>query len=449
MKLFKKFLAFLISLCVIVSLASCAGGYTMDEGGFGADIVGEIPGGGYAPSLEGYEGGVISKIEGDAVTGGEPVEPAEGAGKDTSENGQVKPAGLITAAAWNDNTYYSFWQSLFVKGQEGEEDGKFLNFYEKNRWGFDSTQRVKITVRSNENPVCGAAVVFADDEGEERFAAKTGADGVAYLFPETSKGKITVKSGEYTETVEYDGEDNDLEVALGGAETKRNTIKLMFVVDVTGSMGDELTYLQTELDDVIKRIAAFDDQTRIDLALLFYRDDGDTEKFAYFDFTCVNTEEGLEYQLKNLRKQRVEGGGDYPEAVDEALEMAMGKEWGEDTSTKLIFHVLDAPPHSNRGPQDNYEQRFEKAVRKAAATGIRICPVICSGADTLCEYLMRQAAIYTAGTFVFVTDDSGIGLPHHDPELPNVVVEKLNDLIVRLIKGYHSGEFEAPVSWKE
>ena len=158
-------------------------------------------------------------------------------------------------------------------------------------------------------------------------------------------------------------------------------------------------------------------------------------------------ESGLRLQLARLAAQRANGGGDYPEAVDEALKMAVEKDWGEDTSTKIIFHVLDAPPHSNTAPQHNYEQRFERAVRVAAEKGIRICPVICSGADLLCEYLMRQAAVYTAGTFVFVTDDSGIGLPHHDPELPNAVIEKLNDLMVRLIKGYHTGEFEAPVSW--
>jgi hypothetical protein len=62
---------------------------------------------------------------------------------------------------------------------------------------------------------------------------------------------------------------------------------------------------------------------------------------------------------------------------------------------------------------------------------------------------MRQAAIYTGGTFIFVTDDSGIGETHHDPEIPNVTVELLNTMLVRLIKGYHTGEFEDPIFWKD
>jgi hypothetical protein len=62
---------------------------------------------------------------------------------------------------------------------------------------------------------------------------------------------------------------------------------------------------------------------------------------------------------------------------------------------------------------------------------------------------MRQAAIYTGGTFIFITDDSGIGNPHYDPNLPNVTIELLNSLIVRLVKGYHTGEFDDPIFWKD
>lgn len=62
---------------------------------------------------------------------------------------------------------------------------------------------------------------------------------------------------------------------------------------------------------------------------------------------------------------------------------------------------------------------------------------------------MRQAAIYTRGTFIFVTDDSDIGNSHYDPNIPNVTVELLNSMLVRLVKGYHTGEFENPIYWRE
>ncbi|MBP5308367.1 MAG: VWA domain-containing protein [Clostridia bacterium] len=440
MKSLRKLFALFISVCFAVSLAACSMPMNGADGGYMGEPYDIIDGdGGYFAELGKVSDGEIAGEHYGSET--DKYDSSTGYSPETT-------SGLITAAAWNDNIYYSFWQSLFEKGETDEENGKFYNFYLNNRWGFNSTERVKVTVKHGEDPVCGAFVECTDGDGIRRFLAKTGADGVCYLFPEIKEGFLKVTSGENVVETAFGEENGDILVQLEDAEAKRNVIKLMLVIDVTGSMGDELHYLQTELENVINRVAAADNQTRIDLALLFYRDDGDVEKFACYDFVNVTEPEGLSVQVRNLKAQRAEGGGDYPEAVDEALEMAVNKEWGEDTSTKIIFHLLDAPPHSNgNNPQNNYEQRFEAAVRKAAGKGIRICPIICSGADLLCEYLMRQTAIYTGGTFVFITDHSGIGNPHHDPEIPNIVVEKLNDLIVRLVNGYHTGTFEAPVSW--
>lgn len=140
--------------------------------------------------------------------------------------------------------------------------------------------------------------------------------------------------------------------------------------------------------------------------------------------------------------QKAKGGGDYPEALDEALEIAMGKQW-IDGGTKIIFHLYDAPAHTT----NSNKMRFEGAVVSAAKKGIRICPVLASGANDLCEYLARQSAIITGGTFVWITNDSGIGGDHYDPDVKNAVVEKLNDLLVRLINGYKTGVFADPVPY--
>ena len=227
---------------------------------------------------------------------------------------------------------------------------------------------------------------------------------------------------------------------------KKNTIELMLVVDVTGSMGDELIFLQKELADVIERVEKDNANAELRLSLLFYRDHGDSEVFSFCDFATLKKDVmGMAKLLNTLAGQRADGGGDTPEAVDEALQMAMNASWSQDATTKIIFHVLDAPPHSKTENKDTYFA----AVQSAAEQGIRICPVICSGADSLTEYLCRQTAIYTGGTFVFVTNDSGIGNAHHDPGLPNVTVEYLNDLMVRLVNGYHTGEFKAPVSYTQ
>ncbi|MBQ7173103.1 MAG: VWA domain-containing protein [Clostridia bacterium] len=454
----KRVMAILLTICFVFGIAACANIQGKDDSYSNG---GEYPAAEVAPSKsDGYgssysyhstkEGTLRDGDYGTDFAGGVAGEPSDMPGEWT-EYEQINPrAGLITASAWNENVNYDFWRSLFKKGQSKEENGKFVYFYEGDRWGFDSTNRVKVTVKVGETPVAGAKVVCLDNEGEARFAAVTGSDGVAYLFPEISEGRIKITSGDAETELSFDAPTCELVAGLNTAEAKKEVIKMMLLIDATGSMGDELNYLRAELLDVIERVATKNDGVRIDLAILFYRDDYDEEKFAYYDFVNVTDQAGLEKQIANLKdpKNDANGGDDIPEAVDEALQMAVEKDWGDDTSTKIVFHLLDAPPHTDEyNPQRGYEKRFENAVRLAAEKGIRLCPILCSGADELCEYLVRQEAIYTGGTFIFVTDDSGIGGEHLDPDIPDAVVENLNDLMVRLINGYYTGTFAEPVEW--
>ena len=399
----------------------------------------------HGPTL-GSSGDDASDGEGsapDSVTS-DSTKPEDGGTKNETAK---RPAGLITAGAWNDNENYADWIKLFE--QNSDEIGKFAGYVGQNSWKFDSSSRIKVTVglTSDENArVAGAEVVAKDADGADVFRAITDANGVAYLFTNAQPGTLTVTSGEYSASLPYvTGFDEELEVKLDGGAEKQNIIDIMFVVDVTGSMGDELYFLKNELADVIDRVASSYDEAKINLALLFYRDNGDKEKLAYRDFTDVTDPLGLAAIQAALDGQSAMGGGDYPEAVDEALELAVSKQWSTAATTKLIFHVLDAPHHS----RETDVNRYASAVESAAEKGIRICPILCSGAESVTEYVTRQAAIYTAGTFIFVTDDSGIGNSHHDPGLPNVTVEALNSLLVRIINGYHTGEFAGPVYWKE
>lgn len=338
--------------------------------------------------------------------------------------------------AHNDNDYYELYKSLFYSGQTADENGKFFKFSGDNNWGLNTFNRVKVTVKCLDVPAANVKVVFTDNDENLIFTAQTDTNGVAYVFGNSNGGTITAINGEEEKSVIVDSDAIDATIELNNTPTKGKVIEIMLVVDVTGSMGDELNYLKSELSDVVNRIASSFTDARINLSLLFYRDVTDKVKFADTDFLDVTDAKNLQTQQKFINKQSASGGGDYEEAVDEALELAVYKQWSEN-STKIIFHVLDAPPHSG----EVYRTRFKNAVTLAAEKGIRICPVLASGADSTTEYLTRQSAVMTGGTFVFITDHSGIGGSHLDPEIPNVIIEKLNDLMVRLVKGYYTGTF--------
>jgi hypothetical protein len=94
-----------------------------------------------------------------------------------------------------------------------------------------------------------------------------------------------------------------------------------------------------------------------------------------------------------------------------------------------LFLLLDAPPHHEQAVITS----LQSSITAAAAAGIRVIPITASGIDKETEYLMRSFAITTGGTYVFITDDSGVGNDHLEASVGDYQVEKLNDLMVRLI----------------
>jgi hypothetical protein len=204
---------------------------------------------------------------------------------------------------------------------------------------------------------------------------------------------------------------------------RSNTVNIAFVVDATGSMGDEISYMQEELQDVISNVSAKNKDVDLSIGSVFYRDYTDDYVTRAIDFQS-NPSSLLQF----IKNQTAGGGGDYPEAVDAALTTALDSlRWDNNARAKIIFLILDAPPH------DQSKDKMKNIMVQAAAMGVRIVPVVCSGVDKPTEYIMRSLALATNGSYVFLTDDSGVGDKHIKPTTDNFKVELLNDLFQRVI----------------
>ena len=94
--------------------------------------------------------------------------------------------------------------------------------------------------------------------------------------------------------------------------------------------------------------------------------------------------------------------------------------------------LLDAPAHHN----DNVIKSLHSSIEAYAKAGIKIIPVAASGVDKNTEFMLRFFAVSTSGTYVFLTNDSGIGGDHIQASVGEYEVELLNELIVRLIDKY-------------
>lgn len=219
-----------------------------------------------------------------------------------------------------------------------------------------------------------------------------------------------------------------------GTGSNYEQLDLTFVVDVTGSMGDELTYVQVEIDSIAQNIASLFPNIKQRYALVTYRDKGDEFVVKSYDFT-----ENLRDFQKSLNEQRADGGGDLPEAMDQALAASLSLQWGtNEDHAKLIFLVADAPPHDEQIKQ-TFESVFALRDKK-----VRIYPVAASGVDDLAESVLRTSALLTGGQYIFLTDDSGIGNTHAEPKFPCYYVEKLKDVMVRTISDVLTGVRSEP-----
>ncbi len=211
--------------------------------------------------------------------------------------------------------------------------------------------------------------------------------------------------------------------------TLPHSLEVMFVIDTTGSMSDELRYLITELRDIISAVQARHQQIRMRFGLIVYRDKSDAYLVRDFPFT-----ESLNDMQIQLSEQKAQGGGDYPEAMEQALETAVNAKWSKGNVARLLFLVADAPPHD-----ENLKAMLEQ-VRVARQKGLRIYPLAASGVADKAEFMMRQAEVLTQGRYLFLTDDSGVGSSHQEPSVPCYIVTHLNKLIARVIDSELAGQ---------
>jgi len=343
-------------------------------------------------------------------------------------------AGL-TAGDVDDNLNFEAFQAYAAGATEG-----VLNKLPDP----DLSDRVTLRVRSADGaPVSWARVVYRDADGPAGSSAMafTGSDGVVRLFPAYELGGAAERLAVdvYHPTAQQPGTSVELatadlaesrvfDVVLATGTPAPAALDLAIVLDTTGSMGDEFEYLADELEGIVGSVREQQPDVHMRFALVVYRDHGDAYVVRSYPFT-----DSLEGMQATLAAQDSRGGGDTPEAVEEALEAAMQLDWRGGNTAKLLWLVADAPPHAS-----GYDRTME-AYRDARERGVHIYPVSGSGVGDAAEYLFRVGALLTQGRYAFLTDDSGIGESHVEPAVPCFQVVELSDLLTRIVEGELAG----------
>jgi hypothetical protein len=331
------------------------------------------------------------------------------------------PASLLTAGEVNDFKKWKMWEDY--TDREFDEHAK--------RWELFVRQRFSVQLINNNNIALAGKKVFLVNKSNSDTIWQAVSDntGKAELWNGINN---KIKNSDICIKIENDKtvypaihfSQGINRIVLNKDCMNADIAEIAFVVDATGSMQDEINYLKAELEDILTKVSAKDPSLEIYSGAVFYRDKGD-------DYLTVEQplSKGIGTTIDFIKKQNAAGGGDYPEALNTGLKVALNKMgWTSKVRTRILFLLMDAPPHE--------EAKAEMAllIYQAAAMGIRIVPLACSGTDKPTEFIMRSMALATNGTYLFLTDDSGIGNAHIKPTTDEFKVELLNDLMQRTIE---------------
>jgi hypothetical protein len=247
-------------------------------------------------------------------------------------------------------------------------------------------------------------------------------------------GKTTLSGNPGFTTADYDAAYSEYQ-----QRTAHTLIDAALVIDTTGSMADELSYLTAEFAAISGAIATAFPTAAQRWALVVYRDTPDTDPgdayvVKHYDFTS-----DMQAFASTVGAQSAGGGGDYPESPELGLEELQQLSWRSGSSVaKIAFWVADAPQHTYRAAQ------MKQAISDVHQSGVHVYPVSASGTDDLLELTMRTAAQITGGRYLFLTNDSGVGNDHKIPEIPCYYVTRLEKALVRVASMEITGNYVGP-----
>lgn len=147
-------------------------------------------------------------------------------------------------------------------------------------------------------------------------------------------------------------------------------LEIVFAFDSTGSMGPVLQATKQRMTRMVRALHALVPDARI--GVVTYRDHGEREDYLT---RSVPLDRDLYRSLAFVQTVDADGGGDRPEAVLEALDVAMKQSWGR-RARRVIVVIGDAPAHRET------EGELERRVRRFCQDGNGYVHAIITSSDT-------------------------------------------------------------------
>lgn len=223
-----------------------------------------------------------------------------------------------------------------------------------------------------------------------------------------------------------------LSLEVCGEDTTQVTpkIDLVFVIDTTGSMSDEIREVKMHIQNIIEELRTGTPTPDVAVGFVIYRDYPDQESAYVFHLYPLSTD--IDTVLANLEQFIAAGGGDEEETVTIGLDVAINEmNWrtsdGNGTDgviigydpyqnpiysssspiKRVMFLIGDAPPRTRdyQGPEPpirpllDYTQNIKDAQQK----NITIYTISCSGMNDNGIRIWQEIANKTGGNYEQLT----------------------------------------------
>ena len=201
-------------------------------------------------------------------------------------------------------------------------------------------------------------------------------------------------------------------------------VEVAFVLDTTGSMGGLIEGAKRKIWSIATAIVDSNPDADIRMGLVAYRDIGDDYVTRTFDLTT-----DIQDLYANLLELRAHGGGDWPESVNEALDVAVNKlRWTPTGDTRrIVFLVGDAPPHMDYAQDTKYPTTLAVARQKDI-----IVNAVLAGDARDTERVWRDIARNGNGRFIPIPQDGGqvviIDTPYDDDII--ILQKEINGTVI-------------------
>ena len=179
---------------------------------------------------------------------------------------------------------------------------------------------------------------------------------------------------------------------------EKTSLDLLFVMDITGSMGYYIEEAKENVLEIINRIITECPGIDINLGFIGYRDIDELEYGYYTDVNFTQNYTGVKEIIQNVY---ADGGGDAPEDVSWAMENALNKDWKN--NARFLVFIADALDHGIEDARIPGRKNLTETIKELAENNVSLfCMKISYYTDKMLQMFENVYKNYDKCKFLIV-----------------------------------------------